>query len=428
MLGERSFDKHNSGSADTPKDLSFDQVLDSMSPKEIRARIRAMAKEEAAKNSDEGLSGLVGENSGGGRKHRVEKEPRAQNEDRAENKPVKSAYDEALETMSPREFRKRMRAVAEEWAQERAAREAEEKRQAQAALEKSKASHPESAKELSFDERLNSMTPQEVRTRLREFAKEEKLRREAELQNLDLAKLPEPGMKEPTKPDEPIDIHDGKLHPVKMTYNKASNSYITEDGYILSAGSKTDRISGYILQDQLNEIARVQESKEEESGPKPPTKQRSLEDQLIDLPAATGLDYRGLAGGVPVRTLYGPGGSSCSEFAVSVDVRIAGFSGGGLTIYDKQNEECQLAQTVQHACAIPELLAMDVQNARNVKEMLLKSDAVATASDFCAETIDAVTAEKARLRKERQEEEDEEQDEPKTTALASAQAESEEDE
>jgi len=325
MLGERNFDKHVSHAAAAPNDLSFDQILDQMSPKEVRARIHAMAKEEA--------------------KHR---EP---------------TFDEALDSMSPREVRHRMRQMGEEWAKEKAQKEAEEKRQA-------------------------------------------KLMREQELQNLDMAKLPEPGKSAIPKP-----ATDDQIRPMHMTYDKKSNTYVTDDGYILPGPKPGERISGYMLEDELKRIADLQESKIDSDEPSPQKqRQRSIEDQLFDLPAAGAIDYRSLAANVPVRQLYGPESSECSEFSVSLDARVAGFNGGSITIYDKQNEKCQLAQTVQQACAIPELLALDVQNARNVKEMLMKSDTVVTASKFCAETIDAVNAEKARLAREEEEEEEEEKE------------------
>ncbi len=328
MLGERNFDKHLSHPAAAPNDLSFDQILDQMSPKEVRARIHAMAKEEA--------------------KHR---EP---------------TFDEALESMSPREVRHRMRQIGEEWAREKAQREAEEKRQAM-------------------------------------------LKREQELQNLDMAKLPEPGKTPKTNKPE----LDDQIRPMHMTYDKKSNSYVTEDGYILPGPKPGERISGYMLEDELKRIAEVQETKNDSDEPTPQKqrqRQRSIEDQLIDLPQVAAVDYRALAATVPVRQLYGPESSECSEFSVSLDARVAGFNGGSITIYDKQNEKCQLAQTVKQACALPELLASDVQNARNVKEMLMKSDSVVTASKFCAETIDAVNAEKVRLAKAEQEDEDEEEE------------------
>jgi hypothetical protein len=123
-------------------------------------------------------------------------------------------------------------------------------------------------------------------------------------------------------------------------------------------------------------------------------------DPLIDLPN-TALDYRALAlRCVPVRSLYGNGGSACSEMSVSVDASVIGIAAGSLTIYDKQNDECRLSQTVQQACNITELLALDVQNSSSVEEMMQKSDTVVTASDFCAETIDSVKKEKERLRRE----------------------------
>lgn len=39
-----------------------------------------------------------------------------------------------------------------------------------------------------------------------------------------------------------------------MTYDKASNSYVTDDGYILPVGPKIERLSGYMLQDELDAL------------------------------------------------------------------------------------------------------------------------------------------------------------------------------
>ncbi|MBA4077253.1 MAG: hypothetical protein C0508_19645, partial [Cyanobacteria bacterium PR.023] len=184
--------------------------------------------------------------------------------------------------------------------------------------------------------------------------------------------------------------------PFHMTYDKASNSYITDDGYVLNAGPKIERLSGYMLQDELNRIAELQ-AKSDKSNPS--LRSASKIDPLIDLPNSN-LDYKTLATGVPVRSLYSNGGSACSEMSVTVDARVIGIAAGSLTIYDKQNDECRLAQTVQQACTMTELLALDVKNSSSVEEMMMKSDTVVTSSEFCAETIESVAKEKERLRRE----------------------------
>ena len=51
MLGDRSFDKQSENGA-AQEELSFDQLLDSMSPREVRARMRAMARDEAKHKQD----------------------------------------------------------------------------------------------------------------------------------------------------------------------------------------------------------------------------------------------------------------------------------------------------------------------------------------------------------------------------------------
>lgn len=314
-------DKHHEAAAVSKPELSFDQLMDSMSPQEIRARIRSFAKEEEeqrrkARDNDK--------DEGKDNHDRKEK----QSDARREKEPQELTFDQALERMSPKEVRARMRALAEEVREEReaaAAKQAEDQR--------------------------------------------------------------DKGEQRPS-----LD----KIAPVHMTYDKASESYITDDGYILHVGPKIERLSGYMLQDELTRIAEMQAKTDKRS---PSYRSASQIDPLIDLPN-TALDYRALATGVPIRSLYGNGGSACSEMSVSVDASVIGIAAGSLTIYDKQNDECRLAQTVQQACNMTELLALDVQNSSSVEEMMQKSDTVVTASDFCAETIDSVKKEKERLRSE----------------------------
>ncbi len=318
-------DKHHETRASSAQELSFDQLLDSMSPSEIRARIRSFAKEEEEqKRRDEH-----------GHKEK-------QNDSRRAKEPKELTFDEALETMSPREIRARIREVAKEVKADELARQAEELRR------KDEAKLPNNGQESS---------------RLEE--------------NLKI---------EPSKSDEPF----------HMTYDKASNTYITDDGYVLNAGPKIERLSGYMLQDELNRIAELQ-AKSDKSNPS--LRSASKIDPLIDLPNSN-LDYRTLATGVPVRSLYSNGGSACSEMSVTVDARVIGIAAGSLTIYDKQNDECRLAQTVEQACTMTELLALDVKNSSSVEEMMMKSDTVVTSSEFCADTIESVAKEKERLRRE----------------------------
>lgn len=318
-------DKHHETRASSAQELSFDQLLDSMSPREIRARIRSFAKEEEEqKRKDEHV-------------HREK-----QNDSRRDREPKELTFDEALETMSPREIRARIREVAKEVKADELARQAEEQKRK------------------------------------------------------DEAKLPNNGQ-ENLRLEENLKLDQSKSDkPFHMTYDKASNSYITDDGYVLNAGPKIERLSGYMLQDELNRIAELQ-AKSDKSNPS--LRSASKIDPLIDLPNSN-LDYKTLATGVPVRSLYSNGGSACSEMSVTVDARVIGIAAGSLTIYDKQNDECRLAQTVQQACTMTELLALDVKNSSSVEEMMMKSDTVVTSSEFCAETIESVAKEKERLRRE----------------------------
>lgn len=308
-------DKHHETAAVSKPELSFDQLMDSMSPQELRARIRSFAKEEEEQKRKEEHA------------HREK-----QSDVRREKEPKELTFDQALDSMSPKEVKARIRELAKEVREDEAARQKDEQRQ----------------------------------------KREQK-------SNSDQKEAIVPNMNE---------------QPIHMTYDQASGSYITDDGYILHVGPKIERLSGYMLQDELNRIAEAQAKTDKSS---PSHRSASKIDPLIDLPN-TALDYRALAAGVPVRSLYSNGGSACSEMSVSVDASVIGIAAGSLTIYDKQNDECRLAQTVQQACNITELLALDVQNSSSVEEMMMKSDTVVTASDFCAETIDSVKAEKERLR------------------------------
>lgn len=420
MLGDRSFDKQSENGA-AQEELSFDQLLDSMSPREVRARMRAMARDEAKhkQDSDKTIEFTPLPSDTKSYDRTADKQPESRADlpvagERADNaagqKPGKMPYDRASNTfMTPEGYILSPGPNPPRYHEGQDSSEARPVEQVGKVKGNAQGDNA-SEHEETFEEALSHMTPRQVRRRMREIARELEEEREAEkARELQAAAAPKPADADNSKQADGQGLNgqvDDKLRPMHMTYDKASNTYVTDDGYILPGPSKTDRIHGYMLQDELNRIAELQEAPAEEQVRRPAQRVTNVNDQLVDLGTAAGaVDYRALAGSVPVRELYGPGSSSCSEFSVSVDARVLGIAGGGFTIYDKQNEECRLAQTVQHACAIPELLAMDVSNARNVKEMLLKSDAVATASEFCAETIDAANAEKMRLRKEREEEE-----------------------
>lgn len=196
--------------------------------------------------------------------------------------------------------------------------------------------------------------------------------------------------------------------PENMKYDEASNSYQTNDGYILPLGGpKIERLSGYVLKDQLNQIE-AGKTHPDNTAVLPPeviAQRQAEKNSLVSLPNSH-LNYATLANGLNGRSLYAPPSTECSETSVSVDAHVLGIAGGGMTIYDKQNDDCRLAKTVAQSCAITELLATDVQNATSPKDMMKRSDAVRTASDYCAETIEAVKKEEKRLKEEAKEEDD----------------------
>jgi hypothetical protein len=196
-----------------------------------------------------------------------------------------------------------------------------------------------------------------------------------------------------------------------MTYDEATNSYQTDDGYILPLGApKIERLSGYVLEDQLKELAASEQINDKKTVPTKADGRLIVDDDsLVALPGSE-LNYGSLAKSLNGRSLYAPPSTSCSETSVSVDAHALGIS-GGMTIYDKQNDDCRLAETVAQSCAIAELLSLDVQNAPNAKEMLKRSDAVVTATDYCAETIDAVKKEEQSEEEEQSEKEEEQSEE-----------------
>jgi len=200
-----------------------------------------------------------------------------------------------------------------------------------------------------------------------------------------------------------------------MKYDETSNSYQTDDGYILPLGApKIERLSGYVLEDQLNQLAASEQHKgtndnndqNDSNDSRLATNRRIVNsDSLVALPGRE-LNYGTMANGLNGRSLYAPPSTSCSETSVSADFHILGISGGGLTIYDEQNDDCRLAQTVAQSCAIAELLSLEVKNAHTAQELMKRSDAVVTATDYCAETIDAVKKEQQQLKQEDEQSED----------------------
>ena len=269
-----------------------------------------------------------------------------------------------------------------------------------------------SPKELTFNQLLDSISRAEMIRRIQELAQEERLTgtnhkfvdsKPAKEHSIDFGqtaafKSGPAGTSDRTNAkatDLPASVPGVK-------FDEATNSYQTDDGYILPLGGpRIERLSGYVLQDQLKQIAFAEELNASK-GSHSPIVRSDNSDALVSLPGSA-INYGAMANGLNARNLYASPSTSCSETSVSIDGHVAGIAGGSLTIYDKQNDECRLAQTVAQSCAITELLALDVQNAGSVPDMLRRSDAVVTASDYCAETIDAVKKEEQRLQKEEEE-------------------------
>lgn len=269
----------------------------------------------------------------------------------------------------------------------------------------------DSPKELTFNQLLDSISREEMIRRIQELAQEERLTgtnhkfvdsKPAREHSIDFGRAAAveagpAGALERSK----AKAADAPASTTGAKFDEATNSYQTDDGYILPLGGpRIERLSGYVLQDQLKQIAAA-EQLNVKKGSHPPNVGANS-DALVSLPGSA-INYGALANGLNARSLYAPPSTSCSETSVSIDGHVAGIAGGGLTIYDKQNDECRLAQTVAQSCAITELLALDVQNAGSVSDLLRRSDAVVTASDYCAETIDAVKKEEKRLQKEEEE-------------------------
>ncbi len=211
-----------------------------------------------------------------------------------------------------------------------------------------------------------------------------------------------------------------------MKYDESSNSYQTDDGYILPLGApKIERLSGYVLEDQLNQLGASEQNRDSSGLQSHSTERRSADNNsLVALPGSE-LNYGTMAKGLNGRSLYAPPSTSCSETSVSADFHFLGISGGGLTIYEEQNDDCRLAQTVAQSCAIAELISLDVQNAPNVKELIKRSDAVVTATDYCAETIAAVKKVERQAKRDELQEEKEELQAEKEEEQAEQQSEDE---
>ncbi len=122
------------------------------------------------------------------------------------------------------------------------------------------------------------------------------------------------------------------------------------------------------------------------------------------------MNYGQMASGLNGRSLYAPPSTECSETSVFVDGHFLNMVSGGMNIYDEQNENCRLAQTVKQSCAISELLALETANAGSVDDVMKRSDAVKTATDYCAETIEAVKREQQRLKQKDAEDSDDPDD------------------
>jgi hypothetical protein len=305
------------------------------------------------------------------------------NEERKSHAPKELSFDQLLDQMSPAEIRARMRAVGKELA-------AEEKKHPKA----EQTAHKES-NSLNFSEssQTKSLDFSASRVKSLDFSESKSSSSQSSIE------------RHVTKEVK----HQAELQSSQMTYDKASNTYVTNDGNILHGGANPEIATGMMLQESLNKVAQVQKNEAHLPSVRPAELNQftSIDNALVSLPYSTGgLDYRGMARTLPVGQLYGPENSSCSEVSVNADVSILGFAGGGMTIYDQQNDECRLAQTVKQACATAELLSTDVADSRTVNEMMAKSDAVVVAAEYCSATLDAVEQEKKRLKSEDEDEDD----------------------
>lgn len=330
-----------------------------------------------------------------------------------------------MNKMTPRQVRAVFRQIAKEWKQE----------------------HPNGYlndldKEKSFDEKLAATSPADLRRGIREVAKEEQEKnktfdqklaeispsqlranmREAAVQQFEIEqqqrKLAEAKAIQEQKDRENsaalTQTEASKAKPMNMTYDKKSNSYITDDGYILpgpqlpAPDSDEARPSRAVLQNQLEKFADDEGEFAKHKDPNAPKRQKSLDMQLISLPD-TRVDYNKMARYASNGSLYGPGGNQCDDSAVTAGITIWPFNRLGVT-WAEPNKTCQLAQTVENVCASAELLSLDVANAGSKEEARRKAEIVRTAAAYCSETIDASKREQERLAQEKRDEEADEKD------------------
>ena len=168
-----------------------------------------------------------------------------------------------------------------------------------------------------------------------------------------------------------------------------------------------ERPSGSRLVHELNELADYEDRLKVPKHQKPVM--TDSEGYVIDLPHSE-TNYRHLSKMVPNESLYTEGGIRCADKAYTAGVTIWPFDRVGV-LFTEANENCELAQTVERACVLPEVLAMDSAHARTAEEAKRISKSVITATKFCTETIDAATRERKRLQAEKLAEEREDADE-----------------
>lgn len=289
--------------------------------------------------------------------------------------------------------------------------------------------HKPASEQLTFDQRLNQVTPSELRAAMRamghELAAEEKKHHEVEKlqhqegKSLDFSVSQAQSLN--FSAAKGLDFSESKRsssnsssettltkveqsvvsQPSQMAYDSKTGIYYTNDGFVISGAASPEVGAGLVLQDRLNKVAQVQQAEAHWPAVTPGQVNplNSIDDSLVSLPA-TGINYRGVAGSIPVGDLYGPSRSECSEVSVDASASFLGLGGIGFNIYDQQNDECRLAQIVKQACATTELLSTDVANSRTVNEMMAKSDAVVAAAQYCSAVDDAAELEKKRLKSE----------------------------
>lgn len=197
--------------------------------------------------------------------------------------------------------------------------------------------------------------------------------------------------------------HGQSPNSVERTPNSGANHRDAET--VVTEGD--ERPSGSRLVRELDELA------DYEDRLKAPKRQKPVmtdsNGYVIDLPQSE-TNYRHLSKMVPNESMYTEGGIRCADKAYTAGVTIWPFDRVGV-LFTEANENCELAQTVETACLLPEVLAMDSAHARTAEEARRISKSVITATKFCTETIDAATREKKRLQAEKLAEEREDADE-----------------